>query len=896
MDNRSHALIPGMTAACLLVACGLASASPDATARVTEMSADQSSMSSPRAVPVRRGGTVGVVNYRIAQPRAESSKAIVVRADGSPGGAVMLRNQVVVRTTSNVLLRDAVSTIGIPGVALGVALGDDGFTWVVDAPDVASAVAVATELNSESFVTHAMVDSGPWVDRSYAANMKEVIAHQEKIRSLVAPGVAPVGVPGARGGSDPLASQQWYLNNTLFPGRDLNVTPVYNRGLTGAGVTIGIAAFGEGAVQPDHIDYGERFDLSISQPTNPNAGFDDFGTFYAGLAGATAGNELGGRGIAPGVRLASMITGTAIREEQAFAWQNQEIDIKIHPRLPSFFIAPDDGYSPGLANDYVMTALENSLRQGRGKKGTIHIFSTGIDGQFLSPYDPASSGDAWQDIFDSVGEVATGVTNDYTTVPLYPGGLIHNYPPAGHRNTFVIAGVGEDNIADPFSTHGTGVFASVYSSSLNETEFGPGIARGLVSTVSVDGFATNFVDPLNNAPAAITAGIFALMLEANPSLSVRDIQHIIADTAVIDGLGYDFFNTYVSYDPFITSSGFSGTSNWNSNGRFKVHSDQYGFGLIDADAAVEAALNWTSPGQLFALDSGLQTPEEEITIPTATLVDTGDLSATYFTPFTPVRIPFCIRQNFIIESIEVELTIKGAGGGNDLIIALVSPYGTVSNLHYPLSFNPTGTTFDPPFDDSSADTNVFNNVVVGGDAYAFYRHKFVTYKHWDELSGGRWQIEIFDVGPDEQLSEGTEPTDTEPGEDFVTGFGFPLAVPPNPSREEKVVESYRVRIYGTDTGETVFTGCNPGETNCPGDIDGDGVVTPADFNLFLNYWLAGDLLADINGDGILDFADIFLFNSLWVPGPCGRSAFVNGRPSTSPGSAGSVDNPVVRPF
>ncbi|MEL6311439.1 MAG: GC-type dockerin domain-anchored protein, partial [Pseudomonadota bacterium] len=47
---------------------------------------------------------------------------------------------------------------------------------------------------------------------------------------------------------------------------------------------------------------------------------------------------------------------------------------------------------------------------------------------------------------------------------------------------------------------------------------------------------------------------------------------------------------------------------------------------------------------------------------------------------------------------------------------------------------------------------------------------------------------------------------------------------------------------------------------CPADTNGDGALSPADFNAWVLAFNAGDLAADQNGDGLLSPAD---FNS-WV--------------------------------
>jgi hypothetical protein len=48
--------------------------------------------------------------------------------------------------------------------------------------------------------------------------------------------------------NDPLFSRQWYLYNTKFPGRDLNVAPVWAQGITGHGVVISLIDDGKDLV------------------------------------------------------------------------------------------------------------------------------------------------------------------------------------------------------------------------------------------------------------------------------------------------------------------------------------------------------------------------------------------------------------------------------------------------------------------------------------------------------------------------------------------------------------------------------------------------------------------------------------------------------------------------
>merc|ERR1712142_1047070 len=80
-----------------------------------------------------------------------------------------------------------------------------------------------------------------------------------------------------------------------------------------------------------------------------------------------------------------------------------------------------------------------------------------------------------------------------------------------------------------------------------------------------------------SAPAA--AGIVALALEANPSLTWRDVQHLVVRTSRTDFMQ----NNSDTHLPF---------SSWHVNGAGLTFSPWFGFGLMDAAALISAALDW----------------------------------------------------------------------------------------------------------------------------------------------------------------------------------------------------------------------------------------------------------------------------------------------------------------
>uniref|UniRef100_A0A8D3A965 Peptidase S8/S53 domain-containing protein n=1 Tax=Scophthalmus maximus TaxID=52904 RepID=A0A8D3A965_SCOMX len=99
------------------------------------------------------------------------------------------------------------------------------------------------------------------------------------------------------------------------------------------------------------------------------------------------------------------------------------------------------------------------------------------------------------------------------------------------------------------------------------TGAGVGGALPLVTVTAVaDGCVTHF--PGTSSAAPIAAGILALVLEVNPELTWRDVQHLVASTAKIP-------------DPE--------EPGWNINAAgYHVH-HRYGFGLLDAGLMVQQA-------------------------------------------------------------------------------------------------------------------------------------------------------------------------------------------------------------------------------------------------------------------------------------------------------------------
>lgn len=610
--------------------------------------------------------------------------------------------------------------------------------------------------------------------------------------------------------TDPLVADQWHLENTTARPGDINASAVYSMGYTGAGVVVGILEASDDNFQIDHPDLAGNWNQALSQETTP------FGTLLgrqhptsvAGLVAAVANNAEGGAGVAYGSTMARLRNGTPIVRGRALMWKNNAVHIQTNswgPANPPFL------FPAHTEDNFVMESLQRANMYGRGGKGVIFVFASGNEG----PVDRS------------------------------------DYEPLGaSRLTLSVGAVDEAQNLAGYSQGGTSLFTTCYS--------GPDLpspVRRRITTTTADNDYTNTFSG-TSAAAPIAAGVVALMLDANPGLTYRDVQHIIADTAVV--------TNYTNGSVYIMGAGFPlmGDSWWQVNGAFTRHSDEYGFGIIDAEAAVNAALTWSGSPHLQVLDTYAVVPTEG-GIPGAEFIEVPAGSGSYIINNVltyggggSLTIPFCVKPEIRLEAIEVEITATGDWAG-DVEILLISPYGTVSPLALP-----------------RPDPGSYTNYV------------FTTFKHWDELSAGEWSLQFTDWIPDGPFDVEDATVDLSPyGLDGIDGAG------------EKTLTEYRIKMYGTEISNPEPYLCDINDQSCPGDLNGDGIVSPLDLWYFLQLYNAGDPFCDLNDDGVINYTDLLQFFNSFRPGFCpspnndgpgGRplpGGGDNGRPIT-PGGAG----------
>ena len=116
-----------------------------------------------------------------------------------------------------------------------------------------------------------------------------------------------------------------------------------------------------------------------------------------------------------------------------------------------------------------------------------------------------------------------------------------------------------------------------------------GDGEGITTTDNAGGGGYNNGDYNDNfggtsSATPLVSGVIALILEANPNLTYRDIEHIIAHSSRQNHADDD---------------------SWGTNGAGHDVSHKYGFGVIDASAAVALAENWNNVEEEINFQSGL---------------------------------------------------------------------------------------------------------------------------------------------------------------------------------------------------------------------------------------------------------------------------------------------------
>ena len=479
--------------------------------------------------------------------------------------------------------------------------------------------------------------------------------------SVTAGATATVTVTYSAGiaGGDPLFTNQWHLLNTGqnsgTPGEDVNVTPVWGANIKGQGVRIAVVDDGLEIAHEDlspNVVAGASYDY-LDGDTDPNSGQHAHGTAVAGVAAARDSNSLGGRGAAPSAYLVGynlLQNSTASNEADAMVRNAASVHISNNSWGP-----PDGNGTFDASSTLWRDAINTGLATGRGGLGTIYTWAAGNGG-----------GGSW--VIDNSN---------------YDG-----Y--ANYRGVIAICAVGDDGVKAAYSERG----ANLWVCAPSQGQSGQAIttadrsgALGYNAGAAPDYSNPNYTNTFNGTSSAapLAAGVVALVLEARPDLTWRDLRLILAASARQNDIP---------------------DADWTTNSAGIPINHNYGFGVIDAAAAVTLAQSWSKVGPLVTHSSttdsaNVAIPDDDATGVSRTLTISGSNIAN-------------------IEFVEITLNTDHTYVG-DLDITLTAPGGTVSRL---------------------AETHL---CVVAPCTLPGGTWTFGSARHLDEPADGNWTLTVKDL-------------------------------------------------------------------------------------------------------------------------------------------------------
>ena len=204
-----------------------------------------------------------------------------------------------------------------------------------------------------------------------------------------------------------------------------------------------------------------------------------------------------------------------------------------------------------------------------------------------------------------------------------------------HIKSIVVGAHENDGTHTYFTEAGSNVLVTAPGKDL------PYVANGTTYT----GSGTSYAAP-------IVSGVIALMLEANPELGWRDVQEIITLSAKkLDMSGSNSDHDWIE----------NAAVNWNGGGNY--FNIDYGFGGIDASAAVHLAENWIGS----KTTANMQDISAKGTIADGSIADNA--SKTFDIDFSGQKMTTSIKS----ASVSTLMVLN-----QDRRIELISPDGTTS--------------------------------------------------------------------------------------------------------------------------------------------------------------------------------------------------------------------------
>lgn len=405
------------------------------------------------------------------------------------------------------------------------------------------------------------------------------------------------------------------------------------------------------------LDHSFNFNSRISDPSpnrdRQNVYRFDHGTAVAGIAAAKGWNSLGSRGLAPDAQLMAYVplnpkvrnTDTldtiqllrfgaadlhrglhsessaeaeAIRKN--FGKRAASVDIFNFSAGTDWALPIDEPAAP----DLITLAMEYGTQNMRSGKGATYFLSAGNG--FIGTPGGVMPDRSRLEIHCEGALRTAGIISRFSNSATDLSCLDGNFEVSGMPYAMKVAAISADGIAATYSTAGVnnwitgfgGEFApekpalvttddsgcDVGSNSEASKKMLPSWLIKPLERLKVNLFGSSQPDPGCNytamvngtsAAAPTVAGVAALMLEANPNLSWLDVRYILAKTArLVDPTIAKGVNS-VTYTPEGARQALVLNDPWRTNSAGFHFQTRYGFGLVDAGAAVAMASSYMPP-------------------------------------------------------------------------------------------------------------------------------------------------------------------------------------------------------------------------------------------------------------------------------------------------------------
>lgn len=429
---------------------------------------------------------------------------------------------------------------------------------------------------------------------------------------------------------DPLFAAQWYLDNTgqtafsSFPGyanEDIHLCAAPERGtgvivaVVDTGVEIAHEDLTENVLNPGGSvnPHSFNFDPTVAgtpaenDPTNATETAGDHGTSVSGILAARSDNGTGMSGVAGlaglvGYNLLGPFTPQlSANVDEADALGQALYSAGVHIFNLSWGFDEFDAVNVANENPEAESNFLDGVTSLRGGKGAVYVKAAGNG--FGVDYDIYDDPTNPTECTTPLLACQNANMDPYNTLPyLIVVGAVNAY---GVRSSYSTAGSalwvsapgGEFgfDVAAGWQPPPTNPHVAFEPAIVTTDQTGCGVGYSIAPDLNAANLFEDAQDPLNlncnytstfngsSSAAPVVSGVIALLLEANPNLTWRDVKHILAKTSEPIDAGFTPIVIQLGDGPYVAEPG------WVTNGKGYRFHDWYGFGRIHADAALAMA-------------------------------------------------------------------------------------------------------------------------------------------------------------------------------------------------------------------------------------------------------------------------------------------------------------------